>query len=143
MAGRPWNADKSNVVLTEGQEAFLDWLVDPARVGSQNELADKIGVNRSTLSKWKKDIFFKRAWDKRLAELNIEPERIQAVVENMYQAAIGSGPQAIKAAELYLRYVDRFTPKQEIVSSSSEATEMTDEELASAAENIIRLRQSG
>jgi ribosome-binding protein aMBF1 (putative translation factor) len=130
--------------LTETQLAFLEWLVDPAPAspqgkGSQNDLAVKLGVSRACLSKWKSDIFFKEAWEKRLAELNVSPDRIQKVVEAMYRNAIGGD---VKSANLYLQYVDRFTPTKRTVVEDRSTQDLSDEELAAALEeNVVQLRR--
>lgn len=137
---REFNHATGLVDLTEDQEKFIEWLVDPARKGSQNDCARTIGVNPSTLSKWKRDLSFRKAWDTRLAELNVQPDRIQKVIESLYENAIGSGPQSVKAQELYLRFVDRFIPKEEVVTRRG-ASDLSDDELADAAENVLHLRK--
>lgn len=142
MAGRPLNAAGTDIVLTAAQEEFLDWLVNPERQGTQSALAHKLGVHPNTLTSWKRDRPFRDEWDKRLAALNVSPDRIQRITDAMYEAAIGGGPQAVKAMELYLRFVDRFTPKQEIVTRQT-AEDLTDEELADALENVTLLRRTG
>lgn len=136
---RPLNEAGDALVLSEAQDEFIEWLVDPERKGSQNQFARDHGIDPSTLTKWKKDWSFKDAWDKRLAELNVRPDRIQKIVEAMYNAATGTGPQAVKAMELYLRYVDRFTPKEEVVTSTS-VRDLSDDEISRAAENAGFLR---
>lgn len=138
---RTWNGPEGAVNLSEAQDQFIEWLVDPNRVGSQNDFARKLGVNPGTLSKWKKDGPFKEKWEKRLLDLNVSPDRIQQVVESLFVNAVGSGPQSVKAAELYLRFVDRFTPK-EIHETRGSARDLSDEELTrSVEENIIALRR--
>lgn len=122
--------------ISEAQAAAIEWLVDPERVGSQKELAARIGVDQTTLSKWKKDYLFRKAWDRRLADLNVSPDRIQRVIDSIFSSATSGD---MKAADLYLRYVDRFTPKVAVVNESRDIKEMSDEELALELENGLKL----
>lgn len=128
--------------LTEAQLGFLDWLVDPSKTkGTQNEFARKLGVNGGTLTKWKKDPFFRDEWEKRLAELNVSPDRIQNVVDQLYRAAV-SDPTG-KAALSYLAYIDRYTPAKKIVVEDRAVKDLTDDELAEQLEGqIIALRRA-
>lgn len=137
---RPLNSETGELDLSDRQEKFLDWLVDPDRKGSQADCARNIGVDPSTLSKWKRDGSFRSMWEKRLAELNVQPDRIQKVVEALYDAAIGGGQQSVKAMELYLRFTERFIPKQ-IVDDGRGLRDLSDEDLADVAENVTFLRK--
>ena len=117
---------------------FIEWLVDPTRSGSQNEYAKRIGVDHATLSKWKKESIFRTAWEKRLAELNVSPDRMQEVINAMHGRAVRGD---VQAAKLYLQYVDRFQPTTRVVVDDRAAKEMSDEELATALEdNVVLLR---
>lgn len=121
--------------VTPEQEEFIEWLVDPSRQGSQNEFARRIGVNPATLTKWKKhDAIFRAAWQKRCDELNVDPETIQDIVQAIKRSALGGD---MKAAELYLKYVDRFTPKVKIESEVVAPKELSDEELARELQALV------
>lgn len=116
--------------LSEQQAQFLEWLTDPEaqlRKESQTKFAERLGVNKATLCKWKKDPVFVKAWEARLAEMNVNPERIQNLMEVLYaQGREGS----IKAIELYFRLNDRMTPEKHVLQTAKAATDMTDAELA-------------
>ena len=93
------------------------------------------GVNDRTLRRWKSDPRFVREWDRRAAELNVHPERTQSVVDALYkQAAQGD----VKAATLYLQYIDKFTPKRRVlVEDERAASGLSDDELAAELESLV------
>jgi ribosome-binding protein aMBF1 (putative translation factor) len=67
--------------------------------------------------------------------LNVHPERTQSVVDALYkQAAQGD----VKAASLYLQYIERFTPKRRVVvDDEREASGMSDAELAAELDSLV------
>ena len=87
------------------------------------------------MRRWKSDPRFVREWDRRAAELNVHPERTQSVVDALYkQAAQGD----VKAASLYLQYIERFTPKRRVVvDDEREASGMSDAELAAELDSLV------
>lgn len=128
-------------LVNETQAQVIEWLVDPERHGSQRDLAARLGIHEATISKWKKDYLFRRAWDKRLADLNVAPDRIQRVIDSIYNAAC---KEDMKAAELYLKFVDRFTPKVQVQGAEDKkVAEMSDEELAKQLRQGIHLLEGG
>jgi hypothetical protein len=76
-----------------------------------------------------------REWDRRCAELNIHPERTQSVIDALFrQAADGD----VKAASLYLQYIDKFTPKRRVVVDDERAASgLSDLELADELEVLV------
>ena len=74
-------------------------------------------------------------WDRRCAELNIHPERTQSVIDALFrQAADGD----VKAASLYLQYIDKFTPKRRVVVDDERAASgLSDLELADELEVLV------
>lgn len=129
-----------NLELTEEQLAFVDWLVDPEREGSQADFARQLGLHPSTLSVWKKDRAFRRVWDEKLAELNVDPDRIQKVIDALYKEALRGD---VKAMQLYLQYVDRFTPKTATVVEDRRAQEMSDEDIAQSLRSHLKVLEGG
>lgn len=113
------------------QVEFIDWLLDPDKKGSQNDWAREHGVSPSTLSNWKRtDGIFKEAWERRAAELNISPERIQTIVDKLYDKAKDGD---VKAIELYLRFTEKYTPKVDLSKpAETSLSEMSDAELQEA-----------
>lgn len=112
------------------QAEFIEWLVDPSREGTQEAWAEAHSLHPRTLSAWKKAPAFREAWDRRLAELNVNPDRIQRVVDALYENATDrESRDQVKAANLYLQYVEKFTPKRQVVGDRRSLEDMSDEEL--------------
>lgn len=128
--------------LLEKQVLFLEWLVDPdIQLGKPTlrSIADELQLDPSTLSHWKKEPLFVEAWNKRLSELNVSPERTQRLVEQMYLIASGETESArtadqIKAMELYLRFVEKISPPRLLVEAVRPAHELSDAQLADQLE---------
>lgn len=140
---------RSTSGLSEQQDAFIEWLTDPSARGaseSQNAFAERLGVNKGTLSKWKKDPAFRKEWERRLAELNVSPDKLQTLMDRMFDLANHDDVRPadqLKAMELYFRLVDRMTPDKTLVLSSTPAEELTDEELERQLEDqLTALRRS-
>jgi hypothetical protein len=114
----------------------LDWLLqgpqrDPKH---QYEWADLNGVHEDSLRRIKRDPRFMKEWDRRAAELNIHPERTQTVIDALFaQAADGD----VKAASLYLQYIEKFTPKRRLVVEDKDASSLSDLELAEELEALV------
>ena len=123
--------DQGNDVMPELQADFLDWLLSDIRVPSSQALwAEEHGVNEKTVGRWKRDERFRKAWDRAAAEKNVGTERVQDVIEVIYKAAVGGD---IKAAEMYMRYVDRILPPTKVERVADDLEAMSDEELAALA----------
>lgn len=120
--------------LTGHQLAFIEWCVDPSPKsvkGSQAQWCRERGIDLSNPRKWRRNAAFKDALQARLDELNVSPERIQEVVDAMFREATEGNT---KAAELYLRFVERLQPPRVVVEKV--ASELSDEELAAALESV-------
>ena len=109
------------------QAEFLDWLLADIKIpNSQAKWAEQASVHERTVQGWKKDIRFKREWERRASEKNISPERIQDMVNTLYNAGKNGDT---KAATSYLAYVERFLPAPERTTSDKGIQGMTDAEL--------------
>lgn len=117
--------------VSDKQAEFIDWLLDPERQGSQAAWAKEHHVSPATLSMWKKqDRIFKDAWERRAAELNISPDRIQNLINTLYSKGADGD---VKAIELYLRFTEKYTPKVDLGKpSETSLQEMSDAELQEA-----------
>lgn len=116
--------------MPELQSEFLDWLLsDPITrmPKSQGGWADAHQLDRRTLTRWKADKKFVREWEERAEKLNISVDRVQSVIESLHKQAVNGD---VKAASLYLQYIDKFTPKKKVITESSDTTGLTDEEIA-------------
>lgn len=125
--------------LTELQLEFIDWLLDPSKdKGSQDKWASEHGTTYRTLKNWKKTKLFTDEWEKRAAEAYGGMERLQSILDRLYETATENGD--VKAIQLYLQYVDRYTPKKKIITEGTSLEDLSDEDLAQLGENITRLR---
>ena len=96
-------------------------------------------MHEDSLRRIKRDARFIKEWDRRAAELNINPERVQSVIDSLWQRASDGD---VKAANLYLQYIEKFTPRRRVlVEDERDIAAFSDEELASALEaEVIELR---
>jgi hypothetical protein len=133
MASESYEAKLAKGVLSEKQLAYILWLCDPEREGSKAQWAVANGLSVRTLYNWVNDRWFKVAYEQRLAELNISPDRIQVVIDALHNAAKGGDT---KAASLYLQYVDRLSPKRIIIEDVRVAS-MSDEELRLELQELL------
>ncbi len=103
--------------MPDGPAKFLDWLVSFPRVpDSQEKYAAQEGISPRTLRRWKTDKRFIKEWESRAHALNVSTERVQQVIDNLFKiASENAGPAGVKAADLYLQMVDKYTPKKTIV----------------------------
>ncbi len=103
---------------------------------TQREWAADHGIHEDSVRRIKRDQRFVREWDRRSAELNVHPERTQAVVDALFVAAAAGD---VKAASLYLQYVEKFTPKRRVVVDDERlAASLSDEELFEELESELR-----
>ena len=141
--GRGWIADPETgkKEMPELWKELLEWLLcGPERSPrTQREWAHENDIHEDSIRRIKKDSRFVKEWDRRAAELNINPERVQSVIDALWQQAAGGD---VKAASLYLQYIDKFTPKRKMVlDDERDVAAFSNEELASALEaEVISLR---
>ena len=60
-------------------------------------------------------------------------ERVQSVIDAVYKEAAQGD---VKAASLYLQYVDRFTPKRQIIVDD-DAASLSDDALVQELEGLL------
>ena len=137
--GRGWRTDPETgeKVMPDSWKAFLDWkLQGPDRDPKhQYEWAALNGVHEDSVRRWKRDPRFIKEWDRRAAELNIHPERTQGVIDSLHLAAVGGD---VKAASLYLQYIEKFTPKRRVVvDDEREVAGLSDGELADELAGLV------
>lgn len=124
--------------LTDGQAAFLEWLLGDRGEGeTQADFARRLGVREQTLSEWKKKPHFLEAWERRMREGAANPQILQDQLRVLNEKALTGD---VKAIELYWKLMDRIGPDRHVVESTRSVEDMSDEELASAAENLVQLR---
>lgn len=125
-----WRTDEDgNLLMPAKQAEFLEWLVaDDRHPTSQARWCVENDVHERTVQGWKRDPRFVAEWERRLQEKNTSPERIQAALDAIWAAA----KTDFKAAEAYLKYVERFMPAPEKRTADKGIRDMSDEELDAA-----------
>lgn len=115
--------------LEPKQEQYLEWLLCPKgmrKPATQEEFAKQVGVDTTTLRRWQKKPLFAELWKKRVEELQGSPERTQALLDNLYERAMGGDT---KSAQLYLQATNRLAPQQVNVTTTGNTSELSDKEL--------------
>jgi len=128
---------------------FLDWLTTPPHERdpqTQTALAEELGVSTRLLRLWKADPAFRAAWDKQAKDIIGDPEKIQRLLEDIYEGARDRNEtlaSRVRAADLYIRSVEGIRPPQ-VDMARKKAAELSDAELdaliaeAAQAEKVSR-----
>lgn len=127
--GKGWNWDNqsNSWLMPELQSKFLDWLLsDPKDPATRAQWAQENGVHVDSTKRWKRDKRFQEEWERRAREKNISVDRVQSVVDALHQAAVNGD---VKAANLYLQYIDRFVPKRIVRTEDADTKALSDEDL--------------
>jgi len=136
--GKGWTTDPDTgqLRMPDDWARYLDWLLDEGRVPSTSVAwAEENGYNDRTVRRWKADPRFIREWDRRAAELNVHPERTQGVVDALHRAAVAGD---VKAASLYLQYIEKFTPKRRlVVDDDRDVGSLSDAELSAELAQLM------
>ena len=136
--GKGWSTDPETgeKVMPVNWVKYLDWLLSDVREPATSKAwALEHGLNDRTVRRWKVDSRFIREWDRRAADLNVHPERTQSVVDALHKAAVAGD---VKAASLYLQYIERFTPKKRVmVEDDRVASGLSDAELHAELESLM------
>lgn len=138
MAGDWFKAQrKQRTELLPGQAEFIDWLINPNRdPASQQGYAKEIGCSVTTLMAWKRDPLFQRAWSRRCIDEGVDPTKVKEVVAALHEKAQGGD---VRAAQEYLKYVEKATPWSQRtvdeVEDTTSVTELSDAELVALLAN--------
>lgn len=137
------------ISLPEGQQRLLDWILDPraegaapsdVTKGSQNHLAKLIGVDKSTLSKWKKDPRFVQAWHEQLLERTGGPEALNVMMRTLQEVATDkTAPAAarVAAARQYLETTEKYSPRRSINVADPSLLNRDDDDLLLRIDNLL------
>jgi hypothetical protein len=118
----------------------MDWFIDPNRQGSMAAWAAEHGVTDRAVIQWRQHDGWKKELQRRADKLNVNPERVQSVVNAIFKKACDGD---MKAAQLYLQYTDRFTPTTRRVVEERTPDKLTDAELAAAlGKNVTPITQA-
>ena len=133
-----WDEETGEKVMPPLWQELLEWFLQgPEREPrTQREWATAHDIHEDSLRRIKRDHRFIKEWDKHAADLNINPERVQSVIDSLWQRASDGD---VKAASLYLQYIEKFTPRRRVVvEDERDFAGFSDEELASALEAEVR-----
>jgi len=144
--GKGWKTDDDTGVqeMPDRWSDLLDWLLlGPDRSPrTQREWATENGLHEDSIRRIKSDERFVKEGDRRASALNINPGRVQSVIDSLWRRASEGD---VKAASLYLQYIEKFTPKRKVVVDDERAVAgLSDEELAVELEaQVVQLRVVG
>lgn len=141
MTNNMKNNSDDTTNLEAKQLEYLEWLVTPQperQPRTQGQLAQKLGVDPTTLRRWEKKPSFKKEWDKRVSEIQGSPERTQRLLDALYAKALEGDN---RAAQLYLQATNRLIPAAP-PSTASAPSELSDEELDKLLASIAEREQS-
>ena len=136
--GWQWDEESGEKVMPALWQELLDWLLrgPDRRPRTPRDWADEHDIHEDSLRRIKRDPRFVKEWDRKAAELNINPERVQSVIDSLWLRASEGD---VKAASLYLQYIEKFTPRRKLViDDERDIASFTDEELASALEAEVQ-----
>ncbi len=124
-----WRQDATGkMVMPELQSQFLDWLLTPTserQEKTQKEWAAAHGVAATTVGDWKKDRRFIRAWEARADERNVSVERMQRIMDTLYEAGVDGD---VAAAKMWLGQVEKMRPPKQ-VEQDAELEHLDDDQL--------------
>jgi hypothetical protein len=121
-------------LLTAIQSEFLDWWLDPAREGTQTDWAKAHGLQPNKIGEWKRQPWFRKEWERRARELNLGPEKVQAVIAAVHAAALNGN---VAAQKLYLQYAKELLPPALKRDEPRPLKEMSTEELKAAVAKLM------
>ena len=136
--GWQWDEESGEKVMPPLWQELLDWLLrgPDRRPRTHRDWADEHAIHEDSLRRIKRDHRCIKEWDRKAAELNINPERVQSVIDSLWLRASEGD---VKAASLYLQYIEKFTPRRKLViDDERDIASFTDEELASALEAEVQ-----
>lgn len=123
-----WRREGNRWVMPPLQSEFLDWLLTHESERDHKTIkawAEAHHVTPATCGSWKKDRRFKREWEDRAAAKNISVDRIQNVIDTLYEAACNGD---VNAAKLYMQHVEKLSPPK-VVEADEDVAGLSDDEL--------------
>ena len=131
------------------KQRFIEWLCTPKKERDpplQKDLARRMRLQTATLSRWKVEADFLKAWELYYLQTVGSPERKQTLMDTLFRTGSDpDDPRHVQAAAKYLDIADGLRPQQlEVTVQHRPIKEWTDEMidavLARHAENERHLR---
>jgi hypothetical protein len=121
------------------KEPLLDWLTTPTRDREprrREDLAASLGISPATLRRYEAMPAHQHELKRRLAKMNVNPERTQSIIDEWYRMSTDmnlSPKDRLAAGQTYMRYIGQFEPanrKNVVGEAETPVEDMTEEELA-------------
>ncbi|MCM3784328.1 phBC6A51 family helix-turn-helix protein [Neobacillus mesonae] len=107
--------------LTQEQYDAIAWLAQPKRGGKTHaEIAEIVGVDRSTLFEWKKNPVFEAELKRQM--IRNSQDKLPELIESLADIAIRDGNAAM--AKLALQINGMLTDKVEVETKATESTDV-------------------
>jgi hypothetical protein len=120
--------------MADKQQRFIAWLCTPKRErdpDTQQELARRLRMSSATLSNWKNDPEFLKAWEAYYLQTVGSPERKQTLMDTLFRTGSDADdPRHVQAAAKYLDLAEGLRPQQIEVTVKRPAEDLSDEQLA-------------
>jgi Helix-turn-helix of insertion element transposase len=116
------------------KQRLLDWLMTPPSERDPRQLqqlADELGVERRTLTRWKQDDReFIEEWEKRYLRTIGSPERKQTIMDTLFRTASDpDDPKHVQAAKQYMEIEGSMKPVRHQIEVTRNPIDLSDDEL--------------
>lgn len=131
-----WRKEGDSLVMPALQSEFLDWLLTPEGEREHKTIkdwCDAHGTATKTTLSWRKDRRFRQEWERRADEKNISVDRIQNVIDTLYNAACKGD---VMAAKMYLQHVEKMRPTK-VVDTDADVAHLSDAELEAEINDLL------
>lgn len=132
-----WRKVGDRLVMPELQSKFLDEflleLPSERKHKTMKAWAEAHGLNPQTVGEWKRDRRFRREWEDRADAKNISVDRIQNVLNTLYESACNGD---VNSAKLYMQHVDKLRPVRQ-VEQDRDVADLSDEELLAELRDLL------
>jgi hypothetical protein len=136
-------AKTTRLFLTETQESYLEWLLQPTdsrNPKTKRDWAELHDLHINTLGQWEKNKNFVERHMLGVKGLAQSPERAQALLDALYIKGISGD---VKSAELYLKATNQMPNAAQQINIKSETSikELSDEDLQAMILEITQKKQ--
>lgn len=120
----------------EKKARFIEWLCTPKKErdpATQEQLAKRLRVGAMTLSRWKADPDFVKAWENYYLATIGSPERKQTLMDTLFRTGSDADdPRHVQAAAKYMEIAEGLRPVTLVQVTQRPVEQWTDEQLDEA-----------